>query len=198
MIKNTKPKKVQPLKGKTKKCQNCKRVNESEHHLLCQDCWEKKKNKDFFNSLNQYSKRKEANNNKALQDILNKFLEILNPHFEKFKVIEKASKGIKREMVFEHMMDSGDYFRVFLLDKPRLNDVDDIEVEMNGVMGTTAFGIQDWEAMALMDGLNKAILKKYGTYENAIKKLVESGKVIIQPELNSEEAVSIPPNPKLK
>lgn len=126
--------------------------------------------------IKEYYKRKEVNNNDALKKIINQFLEFIKPITEKMKVVEKTK--VKREMVWEHKMDCGDYFRVFLLDKPRLNDVDDIEVEMNGIYGTTAFGIQDWEAMALGEGLNKAILKKYGSFENAVKELFKTGKII--------------------
>jgi len=177
-------KRKHPVKkfGQKKFCENCKRENESNHHKLCQDCWEKDKMKSFMNSLNEYSKRKEVNEKKVLQNIINMFMEIMKPNIEKLKAIEKTNRKIKREKVWEHKMDSGDYFRVFLLDKPRLNDVDDIEVEMNGVYGTTAFGIQDWEAMVLMDGLNKAILKKYGSHENAVSELVKTGKVILKKE----------------
>ena len=131
-----------------------------------------------MSDLTEYSKRKEVNNNKALKNIIDSFMTILNPTIEKLKVVEKVNSKIKREKVWEHKMDSGDYFRVFLLDKPRLNNVDDIEVEMNGVFGTTAFGIQDWEAMALIDGLNKAILKKYGSFDKAVNELIKSGKII--------------------
>jgi hypothetical protein len=164
--------------GNQKICQKCKRVNESTHHKYCQDCWEKEKMNHFITDLTEYSKRKEVNENKALQKIINSFMEILNPMVEKFKVIEKTNRKIKREKVWEHKMESGDYMRVFLLNKPRLNDVDDIEVEMNGVYGTTAFGIQDWEAMALISGLNQAILKKYNSYENAVESLIKTGKII--------------------
>lgn len=174
-----KKKKFPVKKHNAKKyCEKCKRENKSNHHKLCQDCWEKKKMKDFMSNLNEYSKRKEVNNNKALQNIVNLFIEIIKPNIEKLKVAEKTGRKIKRDLVYEHNMDSGDYFKIFLLDKPRLNDVDDIEVEMNGVYGTTAFGIQDWEAMILIDGLNKAILKKYGSHENAVKELIKSGKII--------------------
>ena len=163
-----------------KKCQKWKRVNESEHHQFCQDCWEKKKIKDFSSMLKEFSKRKEVNESKSLQKLVGLFEEIIKPMNEKFKVVAKATRDIKRKKVWEHKMDSGDYFKVYLLDKPRLNDVDDIEVEMNGVYGTTAFGIQDWEALALCDGLMKAILKKYGSHENAVKELVKSGKILIK------------------
>lgn len=186
-----KTRRIQPLKGKVKRCQKCKRVNESGHHLLCEDCWEKEKFKRLDNAMKEFSKRKEVNNNKAILDILNMFRSFMEPTFKKLKVIEKTNSKVKREKVWEHNMDSGDYFRVFLLDKPRLNDVDDIEVEINGVFGTTAFGIQDWEAMALIDGLNKAILKKYGSYENAVNKLTERGKIILnkEEETNNETRI---------
>jgi len=182
-----KRKKMPVLKfGEQKICQDCKRENESNHHKYCQDCWEKNKMRMFMVDLNEYNKRKEVNQNKALKNILSKFMEILEPIVEKFKVVEKNNCKIKREKVWEHKMDSGDYFRVFLLDKPRLNDTDDIEVEINGVYGTTAFGIQDWEAMALIDGLNEAILKKYGSRKNAITKLVKSGKIILRKKEEEE------------
>ena len=83
--------------------------------------------KRFMADLTEYSKRKEVNQNKAFQNIINSFMEIFNPIVEKFKVVEKNNRKVKRKKVWEHKMDSGDYFRVFLLDKPRLNDVDDID-----------------------------------------------------------------------
>ena len=85
---------------------------------------------------------------------------------------------MRKKLVFNHTMGSGDFLKIYLVDPP-VNDVDDFLIEIKGkhLPDVYRLAIQDWEAILLCKGLTKALVNKYGTIEACIKKLRKKGKL---------------------
>lgn len=95
---------------------------------------------------------------------------------ENFK---KKTKNMRKNKVFNHIMESGDFIKVSLVSPP-VNGVDDIllEIKSKNIDGIQGLVVQDWEAILICKAFTRALEKKYGTIERCIKQLIKQKKLV--------------------
>lgn len=83
---------------------------------------------------------------------------------------------MKKKVVFKYKALNNDFIRVSLINPP-LEGVDDILLEVKSENINLAQGYQDWEALIVMQGFQKVLAKKYGSFEKCIKELHKNGSI---------------------